>query len=187
MPPQRPWKLALVAVLVLATACGASAPAAECVEVPGGRSCVDVIAPEDREAAPDQVMPTVEGDGELGLSAFRGDVVVLNFWASWCGPCRREQPDLNEAHEALAGDGVSFLGVDLQDSRSNAQAHVREFEIPYPSLYDPDSSYAARFAGISPSAIPSTFLIDREGRVAVRLYGTTTAAELAALVPHVAQ
>lgn len=177
----------VVVLALLATACGGSAALAECVEVPGGRSCVEIIAPDAREPAPVRALPTVSGDGEMSLAAFAGEVVVLNFWASWCGPCRREQPDLNEAHRRLAGEDVVFLGVDLQDSRPNAQAHVREFSIPYPSLFDPDSSYAAQFEGISPQAIPSTFLIDRQGRVAARLFGTTTAEELATVVPVIAE
>lgn len=169
-----------------AVACGDTV-LAECVEVPGGRSCVEVIAEGSRRAAPTRALPVVDGEGEASLADLSGKVVVLNFWASWCGPCRREQPDLNDAHQQLAGEDVAFLGVDVQDTPANGSAHVREFGIPYPSLFDPDSSYAAMFEGISPQAIPSTFLIDRQGRVAARLFGTTTAEELAAVVPVVAE
>lgn len=180
--------IGLLLLALIAGACGGSTAAlADCVEVPGGRPCVEVVAEEARATAPTRAMPTVEGDGELSLADLAGTVVVVNFWASWCGPCRREQPDLNTAHGQLAGEDVTFLGVDVQDSRANAQAHVREFEIPYPSLFDPDSSYAAMFEGVSPQAIPSTFIIDRQGRVAARLYGTTSAEELAVVVPVVAE
>ncbi len=186
-PPPVRVMIGLFLLGLVAGACAGSPALAECVEVPGGRSCVEVIAEEARVPAPTQPLPTVEGEDELSLADLSGKVVVVNFWASWCGPCRREQPDLNVAHEQLAGEDVAFLGVDLQDSRANAQAHVREFDIPYPSLFDPDSSYAAGFQGISPQAIPSTFLIDRQGRVAARLFGTTSAEELAAVVPVVAE
>src|SRR5690606_2976209 len=85
---------------------------------------------------------------------------------------RSEQPVLNEAHDRLAAADVAFLGVNIgQDSQANALAHQREFEIPYPSLFDPPSAYAAKFGGIGPRSIPSTILLDRQGRVAVRIFG----------------
>ncbi|MBW3576813.1 MAG: TlpA family protein disulfide reductase [Actinobacteria bacterium] len=168
---------------VVAAGCG-GAPPATCVDVPSGRGCVDVIDGSHRRAAPDTTVGLV-GGGDASLSDLRGRTVVLNFWASWCGPCRAEQPDLNEAHRQLAGDDVAFLGVNLQDSESNAQAYIREFAIPYPSLFDPSTSFTAQFEGVGPQAIPTTIVIDRDGRVAARLFGTTTAGELAAVVRHV--
>ncbi len=138
----------------------------------------ELIPLEGREAAPTDRRPLLKGDGELGLGDLRGAPVVLNFWASWCGPCRKEQPDLNRIHDEYAPRGVQFLGVDIQDSRPNGLAHVREFDIPYDSLFDPSSSYAAKFGGIGPKAIPTTLIIDSHGRVAVRLFGITSYREL---------
>ncbi|MDP8977672.1 MAG: TlpA family protein disulfide reductase [Actinomycetota bacterium] len=169
---------------MVAAACGAGTPAT-CVDVPSARGCVDVIDASHRRPAPDTTVGLV-GGGETSLSDLRGRTVVLNFWASWCGPCRAEQPDLNDAYRELAGDDVAFLGVNLQDSESNAEAYIREFDIPYPSLFDPSTSFTAQFEGVGPQAIPTTIVIDRDGRVAARLFGKTSAPELAAVVRHVA-
>jgi predicted amidohydrolase len=97
------------------------------------------VPADDRGDAPTDPMPTIDVEGlgeDISLEDFRGQVVVMNFWASWCGPCRVEQPDLNEAYEAL-DDEVVFFGVNISDSESNARAHLREFDVPYASAYDP--------------------------------------------------
>lgn len=169
-------------VIIAAVAAGVAVLAAMASQVVDGQATVsrgEPIPIEDREAAPPDRRPLLKGDGELGLGDLRGAPVVMNFWASWCGPCRKEQPDLNRVHADYAPRGVQFLGVDIQDSRANALAHVREFDIPYDSLFDPSSSYAAQFGGIGPRAIPTTLIIDSHGRVAVRLFGITSYSELA--------
>lgn len=178
---------AFVTALLLA-GCTEATPAGEVV--PGVRAGVTLPAPADRPPAPTgeavQVLGADEGE-ELSLGDFDGQVVVLNFWASWCGPCRAEQPELNAAAEALADLPVAFLGVNIDDTIPNAQAHEREFSIPYPSLFDPSAGYAAEFGGVGPRSIPTTILIDAEGRVAARLFGITGLIEVTALAERLAE
>ena len=148
----------------------------------GGSARVDLFPVDAREAAPTDPQPLLLGDGTLSLRSLRGEIVVVNFWASWCGPCRREQPELNRAHRRLARQGVAFVGVDVRDSDANGAAHWREFDVPYDSVVDQQASFSADFDGVSPAALPTTILLDTRGRVAVRIFGETTVAELTDLV-----
>ncbi|MEV4203108.1 TlpA disulfide reductase family protein [Micromonospora globbae] len=104
--------------------------------------------------------------------------MVVNFWASWCAPCRAEAKDLNSVFEATKAQGVQFLGVDIMDDRSRAQAFVDAFAVPYPSLFDPAGRVALAFQGVNPSAIPTTVIVDRPGQVAAVFRKRVTAIEL---------
>jgi thiol-disulfide isomerase/thioredoxin len=157
--------------------------------IPGVRVGVTLPAPEDRIAAPlDLEVKVIGGDGRtMTLGELRGQVVVVNFWASWCAPCRAEQPDLNEARLRLEEEPVTFIGVNIDDTEPNALAHEREFEVAYPSLFDPDVSFAARFGSVGPRSIPTTILLDAEGRVAIRLFGITDTLEVTLAAKRLAQ
>jgi thiol-disulfide isomerase/thioredoxin len=111
-----------------------------------------------------------DGSSWSSMSA-RGSVLVVNFWASWCGPCRAEQPELSRVARAYRGRGVKFVGVNVRDSRGAAVSYAQEFQIPYPSLYDQAAVSAVRLQAF---ALPSTFILDRDGVVAYRLTGKTT-------------
>lgn len=109
---------------------------------------------------------------QVDLADLRGQPVVVNVWASWCGPCIVEQPDLNEASEEL-GDGVTFLGLNIRDvSLGDAAAFTRQLEVDYASVYSPDGAALLPFSGtLTPRSIPSTVVLDAEGRIAASVQG----------------
>jgi thiol-disulfide isomerase/thioredoxin len=184
--PRSPLLFAALA-FVLAACGGGASQAADCERVAGVRDGVCPLPVEERGEAPTLAMPVLgTQDEELSLEDLRGRVVVLNFWASWCGPCRAEQPDLNEAHDLLPADEVAFLGVNIEDTAPSASAHEREFAIPYPSLFDPANEFASRFQGIGPRTIPSTVFLDAEGRVAARVFGVIGMSEVVGLADAIA-
>ena len=113
--------------------------------------------------------------------------MVLNFWGSWCGPCRQEAPSLGALARYFQLAGVRFLGVDIQDTPSAGIAFLRTFRIGYPSLNDPNDEIALEFHGtVPPTAIPSTLLIDRSGDIAARVVGGVTYDGLKRLITEVA-
>lgn len=136
----------------------------------GGDGTVIRVAPDKRLPAPNLVGKTVAG-GETSLAAYKGKVVVLNVWGSWCAPCRAEAPDLVKVANAEKAEGVQFLGINTHDlSRENAASFVRRFKVPYPNFYDPYGKLITAFpkGTLNPQAIPSTVVIDRQGRIAAR-------------------
>jgi thiol-disulfide isomerase/thioredoxin len=142
------------------------------------------VAPADRHDPVDLSGETLDGT-TLDLADYRGQVVVVNYWASWCGPCRGEAPALVEAHKRLPD--VQFVGLDRNDdSTANALAFVRTFEVPYPSLYDSGGKLLLAFNGaVPPTSLPSTIVLDTEGRVAAVVLGPTTATTLVDIVHDV--
>jgi thiol-disulfide isomerase/thioredoxin len=110
-------------------------------------------------------------------------VVVLNFWGSWCTPCRAEAPALASLARHFGRSGVRFLGVDIRDSPANAQAFLRNFGISYPSLNDPGDVIALDFAStVPPSGIPTTLVISPGGRVTARVIGQVSYPGLRGLI-----
>jgi thiol-disulfide isomerase/thioredoxin len=140
-----------------------------------------------RPAAPQVSGITLTGQ-RLSLRGLRGNVVVLNFWASWCTPCRAEAPTLAQLSRAYQARGVRFVGVNIKDpGQANGAAYERSFGIVYPSLYDPAGQVLLAFrATVFPSAIPSTLVIDRAGRIAARITGQVSYSGLKQLINQVA-
>jgi thiol-disulfide isomerase/thioredoxin len=177
------------AVALVLSGCAA---APDCDRIPGVRPGVCPLPVADRQPAPDVRLPVLQTDAaraagvvDLSLADLTGRVVIVNFWASWCGPCRIEQPDLNQVDLLLPDSEVVLVGVNIEDTQANALAHLAEFDVAYLSLFDPVNELAGRFSGIGARTIPSTVFIDPEGRVAARLLGLTDTREIAALADAV--
>lgn len=127
------------------------------------RSLDDQLARGEHPAAPSLALPRLGAPGQSSLAAYRGRIVVLNFWASWCGPCRSEAPLLERWQRRLAAVNGTVLGVDVLDVTSDARSFIRQHGLSYPMLRDGGGSGARRF-GVA--GYPETFVIDRRGRVA---------------------
>lgn len=166
--------IAVVAVVALTSIGGgggkALAPEAATGQVRPVQPNVAIIPASNRQPLPPLAGETLDG-ASLDLASMRGQVLVLNFWASWCGPCRSEQAGLQRASRDLAGQGVRFIGVDIRDQRAAALAYQREFKTSYPSLFDPSAALTAKLRDQAPSFPPATLVIDQRGRVGARING----------------
>ena len=180
--------IVLTAVLGLA-ACGGqiadNTPANNGNNFVAGDGTATYYQPGHRTAAPTVSGTTLSGS-KLNLSSYRGHVVVLNFWGSWCAPCRKEAPTLVVLSQEYQAKGVRFVGVDIRDQASAAQAFMQNFSISYPSLNDPSDQIALAFRGtVSPAAIPSTLVIDQQDRIAGRIIGTASNGSLTSILSKV--
>jgi peroxiredoxin len=159
----------------------------------GSRSVADIdgnpnavlYAVGHRPMAPEFTATTLTGS-RLSLSSYRGRVVVLNFWGSWCVPCREEAPALAVAAQQYQPAGVAFVGVDVRDTTASAAAFVRSFGITYPSVSDSSSQITLDFTAVVPIAgTPTTLVIDRTGHIAGAVFGTVTYEELTTILDRV--
>lgn len=139
-----------------------------------GEDAALVDSPLIGQPAPGWRLPNLEGGGELSLDELRGQIVVVNFWASWCVACREEHPALLGAASAFLGDGVTFVGIDYQDQRASAIGFLNEMGRGgenYRYVSDPGSRAAVDFGVFG---VPETFFIDRSGTVVAKVTGAST-------------
>lgn len=128
------------------------------------RTLDDAIAAglHPRAPAAGEALPLLGAPGRRSLASYHDHVVVLNFWASWCAPCREEAPRLERLQRQLARHGATVLGVTYKDAASDSQSFVRQYQLTYPSLRDSGGEFAHAFGT---DALPETFVIDPAGRV----------------------
>src|ERR687897_658156 len=136
-------------------------------------------AAEQDRPLPQLAGETLDGDDLDAASYADGSVLVINAWATWCGPCRREQPQLVRLADRYEEDGVRFLGINYQDDRDAADAWIEEFDVPYPSLFDPSGRSAA---DLGYPALPDTYVVDRGGTIRWVVFGETTREQLSGLI-----
>ncbi|MGW0756454.1 TlpA family protein disulfide reductase [Streptomyces sp. NPDC002814] len=135
-----------------------------------GEDGISTVEQGERVAAPDLSGDTIDGK-QLDVASYKGKVVVLNVWGSWCAPCRAEAPGFEKVYKDLKGQGVQFVGINTRDtSTKNALAFEKQQGVTYPSLYDPTGKLMLRFekGTLNPQAIPSTLVLDRDGKIAAR-------------------
>ncbi len=124
---------------------------------------------EEGDAAPTAALPRLEGGGSESLADYRGKWVLVNFWASWCPPCRAETPALEEFQQRHGGPRFTVLGIDTQDLSDDAQAFVERFGVSYPQLRDGNGDTSDEYGT---TGVPETFLIDPAGKVRLAVPGT---------------
>jgi cytochrome c biogenesis protein CcmG/thiol:disulfide interchange protein DsbE len=129
--------------------------------------------------APSFAIASLRGGHSIELATYGGRVIVINFWASWCGPCRAETPALNLAWKHWRSDLVTFVGVDVRDSEGDARAFAQSARILYPIGHD-GSGRTARAYGVE--ALPATFIVSPRGRVVARFLGPVSQETLAAAI-----
>ncbi|WP_432928855.1 TlpA family protein disulfide reductase [Microbispora sp. CA-135349] len=176
---------AAVAATVLAGCAGGQAaqPRSGDTRFVPGDGRVEFFDAAQRHKAPVVEGQTLDG-GTATLTA--GKVHVLNFWASWCAPCRAEAPVLKDIAATTKSKGVEFLGVNFKDLKASAQAYDRSVEPGYPSIYDQSGKVLLQFQGtVPPAAIPSTLIIDAQGRIAARALGAVKYNDLLSAVTKV--
>jgi thiol-disulfide isomerase/thioredoxin len=141
---------------------------------------IDTVKKSARQDAPDLEGETLDGE-RLKLSDYKGEIVVINVWGSWCAPCRLEAKYLVEVAKETEPNGVRFLGINTRDpEKGPAIEFEKDYKVEYPSLYDPTGKQLLRFpkGSLNAQAIPSTIVVDRDGKIAARALQALNAEKL---------
>ena len=133
-----------------------------------------------RIEAPSGSLPRLGTSGTGSIADYKGKVVLVNFWASWCPPCTEELPLLQKTHERLSKDGGLVLGINTRDGSEYALRFVRRFKLTFPSIRDGSGDFAERY-GLT--GYPETFVVDRSGRIAATRRGPVTQEWIDEFVP----
>lgn len=123
---------------------------------------------KDRPPAPGFILPA-PGGRKISLSDYRGKVVLLNFWATWCPDCRTEMPSMDRLYREFKGQGFEIVAVNVKDKREDALAFIKKNKISYPVMMDPEGDVGLLYGAF---AMPTTYLIDRNGVVLARMWGS---------------
>lgn len=182
----RPRRTAVVALLLgglaLLAGCSGGSPSVAGQNYISGDGTVATLAVADRKDPVELAGRQLDG-GTLDVADFRGQVVVVNVWASWCPPCIAEAADLEEVHRATEGEGVQFVGINTDTDLAAARAHEKRFGVTYPSIDSDGGRLLLALRGtLQPSAKPSTLVLDRDGRVSARVLGKVDASTLTGLI-----
>jgi thiol-disulfide isomerase/thioredoxin len=154
---------------------------------PGGQTTILYDPPSARGASPELSGDSLLNDGaQVGLADYAGQVVIVNIWGSWCGPCRAEAPDLEFVAQQTRADGVAVLGIDVRDDRAAARDFVQDRGLTYDSIFDPASRSLAALDGYPRNVVPSTLVLDRQHRVAAVYLTTIRPSDLLQTVQRVA-
>lgn len=195
--PRRTLQLGVVAAVTSLLLVGCSAPDQLALDygsggnknyVAGDGSILEIL-PENR-AEPIVFEGTADTGATVSSADYKDRVLVVNFWASYCAPCRAEAPLLEKLSQTWADKGVSFLGVNTYDETASSLAFARNYGVTYPSVIDVKSGEVQlAFAGsVAPSALPTTIVLDSSGRVAARILGgIATASILDAIIKTVVE
>ena len=180
---------AVLAVLLL-TGCSTGANAVDVnnggeFRFVAGTPAGEVIPVDERATAP-AFSGALLGGGNYDSASLEDHVAVLNFWGSWCAPCRVETPEFQEVYTDVRDDGVEFLGLNVKETDEQfALAFVERFGIEFPSLYDPRGEVALAFRDYPANAIPSTIVLDRQYRVAAVYTGEVAQDDLRRVIDRV--
>jgi thiol-disulfide isomerase/thioredoxin len=187
--------LGIVVAMLLVVGCSYGSPTGDAPSqareftfvAPGGQTRIFYDPPEQRGAVTGLSGESLLEPGTtVGLEDFPGQVVVLNIWGSWCGPCREEMPGLQQIHEQMQPRGVTLLGIDIRDDADTARDFMRDRGFTYPSIYDNPGRTLTALSGFPRNTVPATIVLDRQHRVAAVFLTALRVSELLPVVQRIA-